>query len=63
MPWVGKLAGAATGIPFAESAGTWAGGKGSSFFERKSQKKEAKQLEVELEKNKKLGTKLKDIGK
>ena len=63
LPWVGKLAGAATGIPFAESAGTWAGGKGSSFFERKSQKKEAKQLEVELEKNKKLGTKLKDIGK
>jgi LAS superfamily LD-carboxypeptidase LdcB len=63
LPWVGKVAGAATGIPFAESAGTWAGGKGSSFFERKSQRKEAKELEVELEKNKKLGTKLKDIGK
>ena len=63
LPWIGKVAGAATGIPFAESAGTWAGGKGSSFFEGRGQRKEARKLERELEKNKQLGTKLKDIGK
>jgi len=63
LPIVGRAAGALTGIPGAETAGGYVGGKGSSFFQGRSQKKEAKALETELEKNKQLGTKLKDIGK
>jgi hypothetical protein len=63
LPFVGRAAGALTGIPGAETAGGFVGGKGSSFFEGRGQRKEAKKLEKELEKNKQLGTKLKDIGK
>lgn len=63
LPFVGRAAGALTGIPGAETAGGYVGGKGSSFFEGRSQRKEARKLERELEKNKQLGTKLKDIGK
>ena len=63
LPIVGRAAGALTGIPGAETAGGFVGGKGSSFFQGRSQRKEAKALETELEKNKQLGTKLKDIGK
>lgn len=63
LPFVGRAAGALTGIPGAETAGGFVGGKGSSFFEGRSQRKEARKLEKELEKNKQLGTKLKDIGK
>ena len=63
LPFVGRAVGALTGYPGAETAGGFVGGKGSSFFEGRSQRKEAKKLEKELEKNKQLGTKLKDIGK
>lgn len=63
LPAIGRIAGAATRIPFAESSGAWLGEKGHKFFAKKSLKKEAKALETELEKNKKLGTKLSDIGK
>jgi hypothetical protein len=63
LPIVGRAAGALTGIPGAETAGGYVGGKGSSFFQGRAQRKEAKALEVELEKNKQLGTPLKDIGK
>jgi hypothetical protein len=63
LPIIGRATGALTGIPGAETAGGYVGGKGSSFFQGRSQRKEAKALETELEKNKKLGTKLKDIGK
>jgi len=63
LPIIGRAAGALTQIPGAETAGGFVGGKGSSFFQGRSQRKEAKALETELEKNKQLGTKLQDIGK
>jgi hypothetical protein len=61
LPVAGKTLGAMTGIPLAETAGTKLGEKGAKFFKGKSLKKQAQQLEQELEKNKELGTKLSDI--
>ena len=61
LPAVGRIAGAATRIPFAETGGAWLGEKGHKFFAKKALKKEAQALETELEKNKQLGTKLSDL--
>jgi muramidase (phage lysozyme) len=61
LPVAGKIAGAATRIPFAETAGTWLGQKGEQALKGRSLKKQAKALEQELEENKKLGTKLSDL--
>jgi Transglycosylase SLT domain len=61
LPLVGKGLGAATGSPIATLAGGKLGEVGSRFFNKQALKKEAELLEKELEKNKKLGTKLSDI--
>ena len=61
LPAAGKTLGAMTGIPLAETAGTKLGEKGARFFKGRSLKKQAQELEQELEKNKELGTKLSDI--
>jgi muramidase (phage lysozyme) len=64
LPIAGRALGAVTRIPGAETAGGWAGEKGSKFFKGRTLRKEAEALEKELEANKQLGTKLSDmIGK
>jgi hypothetical protein len=64
LPTVGRIAGAMTGTPFAESAGAYVGEKAAQFSIRKSQRKQATKLQEEMMKNAEKGkTNLKDIGK
>ena len=63
LPAAGRIAGSMTRIPGAGMAGEWLGGKSSKLFKGRALRKEAEALDIALEKNKKLGTKLSDIGK
>jgi len=64
LPAAGRVAGAMTRIPFAESAGAYIGEKAAKFTIGKSEQKQASKLQEEMMKNAQKGkTKLKDIGK
>jgi hypothetical protein len=64
LPTVGRIAGAMTRMPFAESAGAYVGEKAAQFSIGKSQRKQATKLQEEMMKNAEKGkTNLKDIGK
>jgi hypothetical protein len=64
LPMIGRTAGAMTRVPFAESAGAWAGEKAAKFTIGKSEKKRATKLQEEMMKSSEVGkTKLKDMGK
>ncbi|CAB4151966.1 hypothetical protein UFOVP599_44 [uncultured Caudovirales phage] len=63
LPMIGRTAGAMTRVPFAESAGAWAGEKAAKFTIGKSERKQATKLQEEMTKNSQKSIKLKDIGK
>jgi hypothetical protein len=64
LPAAGRVAGAMTRIPFAESAGAYLGEKAAKFTIGKSEQKQASKLQEEMMKNAQKGkTNLKDIGK
>jgi len=64
LPAAGRIAGAMTRLPFAETAGNYLGEKAAQFTIGKSEKKQASKLQEEMMKNAQKGkTNLKDIGK
>lgn len=64
LPTAGRVVGAMTRLPFAETAGGWIGEKAAKFTIGKSEQKQASKLQEEMMKNAQKGkTKLKDIGK
>lgn len=64
LPMLGRTAGAMTRVPFAESAGAWAGEKAAKFTIGKNEQKKATKLQEEMMKSSEIGkNKLQDIGK